>query len=82
MKHLRVKSAMRSGAADCLCRAGADCQESSRKLKGGRAARAAEGEMNPRAEGSARGGGCGRRPREGSQRWSRGPGGPHGADAT
>ena len=58
MKHLRVKSAMRPGAADCLCRAGADCLESSQKLKGGRAARAAEGEMNPRAEGSARGWGA------------------------
>lgn len=56
MKHLRVKSAMRPGAADCLCRAGADCLESSQKLKGGRAARAAEGEMNPSAEGSVGGG--------------------------
>lgn len=80
MKHLRVKSAMRPGAADCLCRAGADCLESSQKLKGGRAARAAEGEMNPSAEGSV-GRGCGCRPREGSRRWSRGPGGPHGTDA-
>ena len=79
MKHLRVKSAMRPGAGDCLCRAGADCLESSQKLEGGRAARAAEEGMNPSAEGSGRGC-CGCCPRESSQRWSGGPRGPHGAD--
>lgn len=56
MRNLRVKSAMRPGAGDCLCRAGADCLESSQNLKGGRAARAAEAGMTPALR--ARGGGA------------------------
>lgn len=69
MRNLRVKSAMRQGAGDCLCRAGADCLESSQNLKGGRAAEAG---MTPALR--ARGGGAV------DAVPGRAAGGPHGAD--
>lgn len=55
MKRLTVKSAMRPGAVDCLCRAGAGYLESSQKLREGRAAKGSRGGDEPLHWGLSRG---------------------------
>ena len=55
MKRLRVKSVMRPGAVDCLCRAGAGYLESSQKLREGRAAKGSRGGDEPLQWGLSRG---------------------------